>query len=253
MRAIFISYRRDDSEGEAGRLFDDLVKQFHESTVFMDVAAIEAGRDFRQAIDESIAGCGVVLVMIGPHWLDAADASGGRRLDDPGDFVRIETASALKRDIPVIPVLVHGARMPRADQLPGDLKDLAYRNGVELTHARWRSDVQVLIHALHSLVEKSGHPAATVHASQPTGAYPSPAPVHNALRDRENISGSTRFSPEALERIARELAIHIGPIAEIVVKRAASRCSSLEDLCQKVGEEIESPEERRSFLASLGR
>jgi hypothetical protein len=148
VRAIFLSYRRDDAEGEAGRLFDDLTSEFGTDRVFMDVAGIEPGRDFRKVIDQNVASCGVLLAMMGKGWIDAKDDAGRRRLDDPMDFVRLETASALRRDIPVIPVLVHGGRMPRSEQLPEDLKDLAYRNGVELTHARWDSDVQVLIKAL---------------------------------------------------------------------------------------------------------
>jgi hypothetical protein len=148
MRAIFISYRRNDSEGEAGRLFGDLVEQFGEDSVFMDVTTIEAGRDFRKVIDESVATCGALLAIIGKNWVDAKDDTGRRRLDDPTDFVRLETASALRRDIPVIPVIVRGATMPHPDQLPDDLKDLAYRNFVELTHARWTSDIQLLIAAL---------------------------------------------------------------------------------------------------------
>ena len=158
MRAIFISYRREDAEGQAGRLFDDLAKQFGEHSVFMDVAGIEAGRDFRRAIDEQVASCGVLLAMIGKNWLNAKDQSGRRRLDDPMDFVRLETASAMKREIPVVPVLVQGASMPRAEQLPPDLADLAYRNGVELTHARWDSDVQVLVKALQPHVQLSPPP-----------------------------------------------------------------------------------------------
>src|SRR5919199_1178017 len=153
MRAVFISYRREDAEGQAGRLFDDLVMHFGEDSVFMDVAGIEPGRDFRRAIDEHVASCGVLLALIGRSWIDARDEAGRRRLDDPLDFVRLETAAALKRDIPVIPVLVRGASMPRADQLPADLAELAYRNAVELTHARWDSDVQVLIKALRPHVE----------------------------------------------------------------------------------------------------
>lgn len=153
MRAVFISYRREDAEGQAGRLFDDLTTQFGADSVFMDVAGIEPGRDFRRAIDEQVATCGVLLAVIGKNWLDAADEQGRRRLDDPLDFVRLETASALKRDITVIPVLVRGAVMPRPEQLPPDLKELAYRNAVELTHARWDSDVQVLIKALRPHVE----------------------------------------------------------------------------------------------------
>ena len=117
---FFVSYRRSDSQGEAGRLFDDLVKHFGEDTVFMDVAAIEAGRDFRKAIEDGVTKCGVLLVMIGPEWLDAKDERGGRRPQDPSDFVRIETASALKRDIPVVPVLVRGAKMPSTEQLPAE-------------------------------------------------------------------------------------------------------------------------------------
>jgi TIR domain len=152
MRAIFISYRRNDSEGEAGRLFDDLVGHFGEDSVFMDVSAIEAGRDFRKAIDESVATCGVLLAIIGNNWVAAKNDAGLRRLDDPADFVRLETAAALRRDIPVIPVLIRGAKMPRPEQLPDDLKDLAYRNGVELTHARWGSDIRLLIKALDTVL-----------------------------------------------------------------------------------------------------
>ena len=155
MRAIFISYRRDDAEGEAGRLFADLADVFGERSVFMDVAAIEVGRDFRKAIDDSVATCGVLLAVIGREWVDARNEAGQRRLEDPSDFVRLESASALKRDIPVVPVLVRGAKMPRPEQLPDDLRELAYRNGVELTHARWNSDLQLLIKALRPHVQDS--------------------------------------------------------------------------------------------------
>ncbi len=155
MGAIFVSYRRSDSQGEAGRLFDDLVKHFGEHMVFMDVVGIEAGRDFRKAIEESVAQCGALLVVMGPTWLNAKDENGARRLDDPADFVRIETASALRRDIPVIPVLVRAAEMPRAEQLPEVIRELAYRNCIELTHARWRSDIQLLVEALRRLVVDS--------------------------------------------------------------------------------------------------
>jgi len=152
MRAIFISYRRNDSEGEAGRLFDDLARHFGNESVFMDVTAIQPGRDFRKAIEESVATCGVLLAIISNNWIDAKNEAGQRRLDDPADFVRLETATALRRDIPVIPVLVRGVKMPRSEQLPDDLKDLAYRNGVELTHARWASDLQLLIKALEAII-----------------------------------------------------------------------------------------------------
>ena len=147
-RAIFISYRRDDTEGEAGRLFDDLVAAFHEDSVFMDVSGINPGVDFRQAIDENVASCGVLLAIIGPAWCSIKNDAGGRRIDDPNDFVRLEIASALSRKIAVIPVLVHEAKMPRPEDLPDNLKELAFRNSVEITHARWNSDVKLLTQAL---------------------------------------------------------------------------------------------------------
>ena len=133
----------------------------------MDVNAIQPGRDFRKAIDESILKCSVLLAVVGRDWLESKNASGQRRLDDESDFVRLEIASALQRDIPVVPVLVRGARMPSADQLPADLRELAYRNAVELTHARWKSDVRVLIQALRPYMGGSGQelPVQTVPSS----------------------------------------------------------------------------------------
>lgn len=173
---IFLSYRRSDAEGQAGRLYDDLAEHFGQHTVFMDVAGIEAGRDFRRAIDQHVTSCGVLLALIGKEWVSAADAKGQRRLDDPNDFVRLEVATALKRDIPVIPVLVRGAAMPQAAELPADCADLSYRNAVELTHARWNSDVQVLIKALAPYVD--ARPAnVAVAPPQTASANSNPPPT----------------------------------------------------------------------------
>jgi len=176
MRPIFISYRREDTEGQAGRLFQDLREAFGEAAVFMDVATIEPGVDFRRAIEKHTATCGALLALIGRRWLTTADADGKRRLDDPHDFVRLETVAALQRDIPVIPVLVQDAQMVRAEDLPTDLQPLAFRNGVELTHARWDSDVQLLIKALRPMIlgdDSEPRPAPTAAAPPPP---PPPAP-----------------------------------------------------------------------------
>lgn len=165
MRGIFISYRREDAEGQAGRLFDDLSAHFGGDAVFMDVAGIKKGLDFRRIIDEHVASCGVLLVLIGKRWLSATDSKGKRRLDDANDFVRLETAAALSRDIPVVPVLVQDAVMPTEQDLPDVLKELAFRNGTELTHARWDSDVKLLIEDLRPYLEA---PATAALATQPT-------------------------------------------------------------------------------------
>ncbi len=176
-RAIFISYRRDDTEGEAGRLFDDLTRSFGENSVFMDVAGINPGMDFRKAIDDNVASCGVLLAVIGPAWATIADSGGTRRLDNPDDFVRLEIASALARNVAVIPVLVHDAKMPRPDQLPDNLKDLAYRNSVEISHARWNSDVQLLTTALGRYVAPTAaSDTKPVHATVSVQLPPPTAP-----------------------------------------------------------------------------
>ncbi len=185
MRAIFISYRRDDTEGYAGRLFRDLCERFGDDAVFLDVAGIELGRDFRVAIDQQVASCGVLLAVIGTHWLTATDSEGKRRLDDPFDFVRLETAAALRREIPVIPVLVHEAQMPRPEQLPDDLKELAFRNSMSLSHTRWDSDVELLARALGQFVQRPvGNGAAVPHAAPEPVAVPvvPEAPAVSAAR-----------------------------------------------------------------------
>jgi TIR domain len=185
-RAIFISYRRDDTEGEAGRLFDDLVRKFGEDSVFMDVAGINPGVDFRKAIDDNVANCGVLLAIIGPTWGSIKNANEVRRLDDPNDFVRLEIGSALARDVAVIPVLVHDAKMPRPEDLPESLKDLAFRNSVEITHARWNSDVQLLIAALGRYVAPTAATdTAPVHA---TVAVQLPPPTSPGQKERSSAS-----------------------------------------------------------------
>jgi TIR domain len=218
----------------------------------MDVNAIQPGRDFRKAIDESILKCSVLLAVVGRDWLESKSASGQRRLDDESDFVRLEIASALQRDIPVVPVLVRGARMPSADQLPADLRELAYRNAVELTHARWKSDVRVLIQALRPYMGRSGEelPLQTV----PSGSVPlAEGTVQKPVVEAEPAASATGIERAILERVGRELAGYIGPIAEIVVKRAARRCASVTDLCVLVAQEIDSTADRAKFLASCRR
>src|SRR5262249_21476273 len=105
MAAIFINYRRDDAFGVAGRLFDRLTHRFPRSEIFMDVDTMKPGLNFAKQLDEQVAKCDVVLTVIGPGWLNATDEKGRRKIDLPRDYVRIELASALKRDIPVIPLL----------------------------------------------------------------------------------------------------------------------------------------------------
>jgi hypothetical protein len=162
---IFISYRRGDSEGQARALSTELANYVGEDGLFMDVDSVALGRDFRQILHESLESCDAVLALIGPNWLDIRDASGRRRLDDPADIMRQEIATVLKRNIPVTPVLLQGASMPPEQRLPGDLKDLAFRNGFELSHARWHSDVREMAQRLGLDVTDARALAATAKSA----------------------------------------------------------------------------------------
>jgi outer membrane biosynthesis protein TonB len=154
MSGIFISYRRYDASGYAGRLYERLARRFGKRRVFMDIDTLQAGLDFGQALDQAVENCDVLIALIGPGWLRAVDAEGHRRLDDPDDFVRMEIATALARDgIRVIPVLVGNAPMPRAEMLPDDLKPLARRHNFEISDERWEYDVGRLIARLGPIVE----------------------------------------------------------------------------------------------------
>ncbi|WP_179190161.1 toll/interleukin-1 receptor domain-containing protein [Hydrogenophaga sp. IBVHS1] len=158
MDGIFISYRRDDSAGYAGRLYDRLAAHFGAGRVFMDVEGIEPGTDFVTAIENAVGSCRVLIVVIGDEWLNTTDAAGRRRLDDPNDFIRLETAIALKRNIRVVPVLVGGALMPRAEDLPEELRPLARRQAIEVSHKQWEASTAELIRALDSLLPGAGDP-----------------------------------------------------------------------------------------------
>jgi uncharacterized protein len=126
----FISYRRDDSAADSGRIYDRLLPQYGRENVFKDVDAIPLGVDFRRVLTDEVAKCDVMLVVIGRWWVGIADARGHRRLGDPNDFVRIEVEAALARNIPAIPILVQNAPMPQAQDLPSSLAPLAYRNSI---------------------------------------------------------------------------------------------------------------------------
>jgi DNA polymerase len=152
MSRIFINYRRQDSEGYVGRLYDHLTQFFERGDIFMDIEAIKPGQDFVETLENAVTQCDVLLAVIGPHWLESADANGTRRLDLWNDFVRIELATALKYNKMVIPVLVGRAQMPNPELLPEDIKLVARRNAFEISHNRFTGDVERLAKSLKELV-----------------------------------------------------------------------------------------------------
>jgi alkylated DNA nucleotide flippase Atl1 len=159
-RRIFLSYRRDDCAFHADRLAEDL-RRNPSDEVFLDRDTIALGENFARRIEREIASCDVVLVMIGDDWLSVTDASGRSRIHDRRDWIFLEIKSALDRDVPVIPVLVEGASMPRLEELPDELGELALRQGAELRDVSWRQDVERLASALPAS-SRGPTPVATV-------------------------------------------------------------------------------------------
>lgn len=154
MVRIFVSYRREDSPGHSGRLYDHLVAHFGEEQVFRDIEAIELGEDFVVAIEKAVGACDVLVAVIGPHWLDIKDKQGHRRIDGAQDFVRLEIATALTRNVRVIPVLVNDATLPGPEELPADLVPLTRRNSIEVSDIRFRSDMERLVHSIEGIAQK---------------------------------------------------------------------------------------------------
>jgi hypothetical protein len=146
--AVFISYRRDETRGYAGRLQDRLSALLGEKNVFMDLDSIRPGIDFVSALREGLDSTAALIALIGDQWLELREQGGQRRLDNPGDFVRLELEGALTRGIAVVPVLVDRARMPSSGELPPTLAELARLQALELSHEHWKRDVDRLIAAL---------------------------------------------------------------------------------------------------------
>lgn len=145
---VFINYRREETAGMAGRIYDRLVDEFSAEKVFMDVDAMKPGIDFAQQLEDQVSRCSIVLAVIGPRWCDARNENGERRLENDQDWVRTELAAALKRNIPVVPVLVDGAIMPHPSQLPEELKPLTRRHAIEIRNTKFRADADAVVKAI---------------------------------------------------------------------------------------------------------
>lgn len=169
MAGIFLSYRRADTTGWAGRLHDSLMRRLPGITIFMDVEEIPPGVKFADYIREAVASCDALIALIGPNWVTTAGSDGTRRLDDPGDFIRLEIASALERDVRVIPTLVGGAFMPDRNALPGPLKELCDRQNYEITDRAWEDSCNRLADALKMIVAGNGGPPPAGRAAGPLG------------------------------------------------------------------------------------
>ncbi len=152
---IFLSYRRNDSAGHAGRLYDRLIEHFGHALVFMDVDTIRAGEDFTRVLSTSMSECEVVVAVIGPQWLNAQDGHGARRLLAADDYVRLEVATAIARGIPVVPVLVEGAPPPPRGALPDVIAPLANFQALTISDDRFHAETSDLIARLEQILKRT--------------------------------------------------------------------------------------------------
>jgi hypothetical protein len=155
MARIFISYRRDDSAGYAGRVYDRLCARFGPEQVFMDLDDIKPGDDFVKVLDETEKNCAALVVVIGRSWLTVRSSDGTLRLFDPKDFVRQEIAAGLKNNVRLFPVLVGGSRMPQLPELPEDLASLAHVQALPIHDDSFQRNADQLIAVLEQVVSLS--------------------------------------------------------------------------------------------------
>jgi len=233
MAKVFLCYRREDSGGYAGRLQDRLLHDLGADVLFMDVDSIPIGKNFVKVLHDEVAKCEVLLAVIGRNWIDARDEHGTRRLDNPNDFVRIEISAALQRDIPVVPVLLEGVRIPDPLQLPKDIGELSVRNGIDVRHSSFHSDVDRLIRGLRRELNIDSETPETEH-SRPqvmrAGAETKPdvstAVADQALKNQSDVGAATgevnnlrRGQVESLPQARRELkpsALAVGAVGGLL-------------------------------------
>lgn len=149
---IFINYRKDDSSWNALALYNELLKYFPKESIFKDFNTIRPGDDFVESIQKALSNCNVLLVVMSKNWLEVKDKHGNRRISDPDDLVRIEIATAIERNIQVIPVLFDNIPMPTGTELPDNLRSLPRRQFVEIETTRFEADVKKLAEAIKELM-----------------------------------------------------------------------------------------------------
>lgn len=217
---VFINYRREETAGHAGRLYDELAERFGEEHVFMDVDTIEPGVDFTEAVREAVGACDAFVAVIGRQWVQVCDRRGRRRLDNPEDFVRVEIEAALDRGVRLIPALVQEAEMPSSDELPDCLAPLARRNALNVSDDRWRYDVGRLVAALERLEQEK---AATAGRERQKRAQPPAAPVQTEQEPsrpprRPEPSEKRGFAVvEWSRRVPRRLVFAVGGLAVFAI------------------------------------
>jgi TIR domain len=152
---IFINYRRDDSAPHALNVAQYLENIFGRRNIFIDIDRLRAGQKFGAVLEDKLGQCKVMLAIIGPSWVDAREPeTGGRRLDNPKDWVRLEIERSVARNIPVIPVLVAGATLPSRSDLPPTLQTLVDHQSAIVTANSFRHEMAGLARDVAALTAR---------------------------------------------------------------------------------------------------
>ena len=187
---IFINYRKDDSSWNALALYNELLKYFPKESIFKDFNTIRPGDDFVESIQRALSNCNVLLVVMSKNWLEVKDKHGNRRINDPDDLVRIEIATAIERNIQVIPVLFDNIPMPTNAELPENLKSLPRRQFVEIETTRFEADVKKLADAIKELMPPEPAPRPVDNRGPTNTGYKPVENIPNQNVPRQNTGGA---------------------------------------------------------------
>jgi hypothetical protein len=223
---VFLNYRRDDSSGHVGRLYDRLSQYFGYDNIFMDIDTIAPGLDFVEAIENAVGSCDVLLAVIGQRWLTSTDAPGQRRLDNPEDFVRLEIMTALERKILVIPVLVDGASMPRSTELPDVLQPLARCQALVVSN-QFHPDVDCLIATLERVLASTSSTLSGNHENSTEEIQGWICPLCQSLVgydqrvclgcQAEVVYGATRQEREEMIKVGLQVGVGLSVLLFLIV------------------------------------
>lgn len=243
---IVISYRRQDSPGGAHRLRDSLARRFGRENVFLDIDSIPPGVDWVEAIRQTVSECDVLLPAIGLHWLTATDERGQRRLDNENDILRFEIETALAMGLRVIPIQLHGAHMPRPDELPPSLSGLTRRQSIRVDDEDWEHDIGKIIRALETIQEQKAEAVRADEQAEQERLAREQAERERRALDQAEQERLAREEPElrAREQAERESAAR----EQAEQERLARERAEQERLAHEKAERIAREEAERETL-----
>jgi TIR domain len=225
---VFLSYRREETRHVAGRFADQLEHRIGPENVFLDIDGMQPGADVRETIVEQVRSCRLVVALIGPKWVSLCDSRGRRRLHGPGDFVNLEILTALECGIRIIPVLVDGADMPRAEELPGPIQELALRSALRLDHESFKSDSKKLLSAIEQGSAAAAVEAAAARAAAKEAAAAEEAAAEAAAHELDSVQPTPQV-PDGGQAELRRVRIRIGTVPPEAVNDVGRLGTETED------------------------